>query len=135
VKKQSIITAVIVAVVLLGGGAGAYYLTQNNTPAASEKTENNAETADKTSDFTFENNVLTFKGKEGVTAEEILKEYPGVVMTGSGEMAYVTSVNDIVPNPDNEYWSFNINDEPSMVGVGSYVTKDGDIMTLQISTF
>lgn len=135
-KKQSIITIAIAAILVLGGGAGAFYLAQNNGSSnQSEQTQKTNDSTNKTVNFVFENNVLTFNGKDGVTAETILKDYPEVVMSGEGEMAYITSVNGIVPNPDNEFWSFNINGEPSMVGVGSYVSKDSDIMTLQISTF
>jgi len=129
--NKKIVALVIGVLVLVGGGAGAYYLTQNNT--ASNNQSQTAKTSEEKA--TWIDNVLTYKGQDGKTALELLEQSATIVKSGEGEMAYITSINNLAANPSNEYWSFNVNGTPASVGAGSYVTKSTDTITWKISTF
>lgn len=78
---------------------------------------------------------LTYKGSEGKTALELLRNKAQIVTSGEGENAFVTSINGVIADSSKEYWSLSINGEPSMVGAGSYITKDGDVIKWDLITF
>lgn len=43
--------------------------------------------------------------------------------------AFVTSINNYLPDISKEFWSFKINGELSMVGVSDYAVQEGDVLT------
>lgn len=77
-----------------------------------------------------------YSGEEGKTALELLQEKTAVEMNGSGEMAFITSINGRrADDGAREFWSFWVNGEMAQVGAGSYVTKDDDIIEWKIATY
>lgn len=71
---------------------------------------------------------LAYKGEDGKTALALLQEKATVEISGTGEMAFVTSINGYKPDVKKEYWSFYINGKASQVGAGSYQTKNTDLI-------
>lgn len=132
-KKQTIIYAVISAVVLCGAIAGGFYLydqSNNSKKSDTVKTENTSK-----QELTG-NETVSYQGEEGKTALELLQQNATVVTSGEGVNAFVTTINDrLADSSKNEFWEFKINGTAATVGAGSYVTKDTDTITWQISTF
>lgn len=81
------------------------------------------------------NNELTYKGKDGITALVLLQDNATIVTSGTGEMAYVTTINGVTANPKNQYWQLFLNDKSASVGAGSLVTKSTDTITWKLSSF
>lgn len=130
-RKRTIIY-IIGALVLVGVIATAGYYYQSNVN--SNKAEQSKQQAlDKTS--ATKKNGITYKGKDGVTALELLEQNAKIVASGTGKNAFVTSINGTAANPKNQYWSFNVNGVAAVVGAGSYVTKKSDIITWKLASF
>lgn len=81
------------------------------------------------------NSELTYKGKDGITALVLLQENATIVTKGTGEMAYITTINGVTANPKNQYWQLFLNDKSASVGAGSLVTKSTDTITWKLSSF
>lgn len=126
--KKRIILSVIGLVLLAGLSAGTVYLKQSG--AQNNQTNTQQETPK------VNNRELTYQGKDGATALDLLKQNATIESTGEGSMAYVTSINNVKPDSSkNEFWSFSVNGTPATVGAGSYVTKSTDTITWKIDTF
>jgi len=69
---------------------------------------------------------ITYRGQNNVTALQILERRYRIETSGTGENAFVTSINGVRSDSTKNYWSFSINDEPATVGAGSYVTNNHD---------
>lgn len=126
--KQQIIAAVaIVLLIIAAVAAGMYYNQSVNTPApiAIQKAEKPS----------LINNTLTYQGKDGVTALTLLQENATIVISGTGENAFVTSINDVAANPSNQYWQLFVNGKSSTVGAGSLITKSTDTIKWELSSF
>jgi hypothetical protein len=102
-----------------------------------------------------ENTVRTYKANltinDGVTTTSLdASQYVGksvlvatqdatggkVTMTGSGENAFVTSINDSTADKNKrEFWELFVNGLSSQVGAGSYIIKDGDQIEWHINKF
>lgn len=79
---------------------------------------------------------ITYKGQAGVTALALLQKAAKVEMTGTGDMAYVTSINGTAADSaKKQYWEFDINGAAATVGAGSYVSKDDDTITWKLSSY
>ena len=128
-KKQHIVIASIVALLLIGVGAVTINVTQNNS------TTNATAKVETTKAHLNNKQELAYSGKTGSTALALLQEYSTAETTGTGEMAYVTSIDGLAANPSNQYWAFLVNGEMASVGAGSFITKDTDIITWKLSSF
>lgn len=131
-KKQNIIS-IAIGILLIGGliGGGTYfYYQQNQTKNETTETKKNVDTSSETNNDT----TVSYNGKNGSTALELLQSRADVVTSGTGENAFVTSINGKVPN-EKQYWAFYINDKAATVGAGSYVTKDSDTILWKLESF
>jgi len=129
--NKKIIAIIVIVLIIIGGGIGVYALAQNNNLVTKKPAAVVA--INRT---TWENNVLTIKASEAKTALKMLQQNATIATTGTGENAYVTSVNGVSADAaKNEFWEFDVNGASASVGVGSYITKIGDTITLKISTF
>lgn len=125
------IVSIIAAVLLVGLVATGIYLYQSGI--IFPKTEQSVQGVINT---TASNKELTYKGKDGITALALLEQTAKIEMSGTGEMAFVNSINDVAADSaKNEYWAFEINGQPAEVGAGSYITKDNDTITWKLSSF
>ncbi|MEI6228779.1 MAG: DUF4430 domain-containing protein [Candidatus Saccharibacteria bacterium] len=124
-KKQVAIYIGIV-VVLIGLIAGGFYLYQSNT----KKSEPTPVAVETTPSATWENNILTYNGKDGVTAEDLAKQSATITKDQYGMVA---SINGIA-STGNQYWQFNINGVSSSEGAGSYITKSNETITWKLSS-
>jgi hypothetical protein len=121
--KKRIIVSIVIALLIIGAIAtGVYYNQSVSVPAQQAVHVTN----DKE---------LTFKGKDGVTALVLLNQAAKIETSGTGEMAYVTSINGVAANPKNQYWQLLVNGKSASVGAGSLVTKNSDTITLKLSSF
>ena len=121
--KKRIIVSIVIALLIIGAIAtGVYYNQSVSVPAQQAVHVTN----DKE---------LTFKGKDGVTALVLLSQAAKIETSGTGEMAYVTSINGVTANPKNQYWQLLVNGKSASVGAGSLVTKNSDTITLKLSSF
>mgnify|MGYP000962723660 CR=1 FL=1 len=128
-KKLIIIIASVI--ILICGGIGVYAVTNNNK--SNDQTQSTVTQKNKA---TWDNNILTLKAEESKNALELLQQNATIVTKGTGANAYVTSVNGVTTDATkNEYWEFDVNGAMATLGVGSYVTKPDDILTLKISSF
>ena len=128
ISKQHIILAIAAVFLIVAAvTAGVYY--NRSTSAA------NPVVIEKATKPELVNNTLTYPGKDGVTALALLQQNATIVTSGTGEMAYVTSIDGVVANPTNQYWEFLVNDISASVGAGSYVSKSTDTITWKLSSF
>jgi len=128
--KKQITIYISVALIVIGTIIGSFWVYQLFTTKSEPtkittkicNTDNNGKT-------------ITYKGKEGSTALVLLQENCATETKGNGESAYITKINGIEANSSNEFWSFKINGEMAQVGAGSYITKDADTITWELSSF
>ncbi len=126
-KQQIILAIAAVVLIVVAVAAGVYY---NQSISAA-----NPIVIEKVAKPELVNNTLTYKGKDGITALALLQENATILTSGTGEMAYVTSIDGVAANPSNQYWEFLINNVSSSVGAGSYTTKSTDTITWKLSSF
>jgi len=125
-KKQVLIYIAIV-VIAIGAIGGGFYLYQSNT----KKPEPTPVVVESTPSATWENNILTYNGKDGVTAEDLIKQ---VATITKDQYGMVASINGVAAT-GNQYWQFNINGASSNEGAGTYITKSTETITWQLSSF
>ncbi len=123
-KKSLVISLGAVFLLAVAGGAGVAYFVSNQPKTATVQT---SPAAPKVQSPT-KDKVTTYYGVKDKTALELLQKYTVVKMTGTGESAFVTSIDGVAADKTN-YWSFNVNGVPATVGAGSYVTKTTDKIT------
>ncbi len=127
-NKNKLIAAIVIVLLIIGTIAtGVYYNQSINTAQTLEKNTTSKK-------IELVNNVLTYSGKDNTTALVILQEVATVEMTGTGENAYVTSINGVKAS-GNQYWELSSNGESASVGAGSLITKNTDTITWKLSSF
>jgi hypothetical protein len=133
-KKTQLIIAGALALLVIGGGATAYIVTQDNDTKSTEQSIQ--KTDDQVKVLSSSAEEFSYQGQDGKTALELLQKATTTVMKGEGEFAYVTSINGTeADSTKNQYWSFLINDEMSMVGAGSYTTNSSDVIKWELASF
>lgn len=120
-KKRIIILAVAIIAITGTIGAG-FYFQQPSFLFSQVKTTNSGKT-------------ISYEGKDGVTALELLGQKTEIKTNGTGENAFVTTINGITADSASQYWAFDVNGKAATVGAGSYITKDGDTITWTLTTF
>lgn len=126
--KQQIIAAIAAVILVIAAIAtGVYYSQSIKTTAPI--------TLNETVKPKLINNTLTYTGKDGVTALTLLQQNATIVTSGTGEMAYVTTINGVTANPTNQYWQLFLNGKSASVGAGSLVTKSTDTIKWELSSF
>lgn len=122
--KKKIIIVAIVVLALIGIGTGTMYFS--HTGIFSVETEEVQKTdTDKP---------ISYKGIDGKTALELLEKNYTVVKSGAGVNSFVTSINGVSANPSTQYWAFKIDGKTAIVGAGSYITKNSDTITWELTS-
>lgn len=113
-------TLVVSAVVLIGAiGGGIWYRQTNQTPPAKQAaTQTAVVTPQKTES-------ISYKGEDGKTALELLKNHAQVQTKTSSIGEYVTAINGN-DGGGKKYWLFFVDGKESSVGAGAYITKAGE---------
>jgi len=124
-KKRTIMYIGIAAVLIGIIGTTVYYYKPFET-AQTNQQEVLGETT---------NQGITYKGKNGVSALSLLKQNAKIETSGTGEMTFVTTINDITADPNSEYWQLNVNDKSASVGAGSYITTDAETISWKLVKF
>ncbi|MGO3814627.1 MAG: DUF4430 domain-containing protein [Cellulosimicrobium funkei] len=140
-RPLTALTAVLLTAGLLAGCSSADEpaadTTSTSTATAGE--ESSAPADDTTDDESGDDEdapELSYEGREGATALDLLLEAdPSAQVTGEGENAFVTAIDGVAADPDSEFWALYVNDEMATVGAGSLETKDGDEITWKLETF
>lgn len=127
-KKQTIALSIIGLVLVTGMASSTILINQAKDKAKASNAQTNA------SNIANEKTV-TYKGQEGKTALELLKNTAKVETSGTGENSFITTINGIAANSKNEYWSYTINGILASVGAATYITKDSDIIKWAITSF
>lgn len=125
-KKQIILIIAAVVLIVAAIATGIYY-----SQSAKTVTANTAAIVSATPESNWENNVLTYKGKDGVTAEELIGQFATITKDKYGMVA---TINGVAPT-GNQYWQFNINGESSNEGAGTYITKSSETITWKLASF
>ena len=126
-KKQIII--IVASVLVIVGLSVGGIMWVNNTKSTTKAAQTTTTTEQPTTS-------ITYKGQAGVTALALLQKAAKVEMTGTGDMAYVTSINgSVADSAKKQYWEFDVNGAAATVGAGSYVTKDNDSITWKLSSY
>lgn len=74
--------------------------------------------------------------EEEKTSLDLLQKSSSVTMKGSGENAFVTTINGIEASEKKKtYWAFYINDKLAEVGVGSYKLVNGDKIQWKLENY
>ncbi|MEI7689414.1 MAG: DUF4430 domain-containing protein [Candidatus Saccharibacteria bacterium] len=128
-KKQVLIYIGIV-VLLIGLIGGGFYIYQSTN----QKAEPAPVVATKTCPTSDEGRTITYNGKEGVSALDLLNQTCDTLSSGTGASAFVTTIDGITAGA-KEFWSFEVNGEMAAVGAGSLITKDGDTIVWKLTTF
>ena len=123
-KKRTIIY--LVSAILLVGiiGTTFYYFQSTKT----------AQTEQKVLGENVNKDVI-YKGQDGVTALALLEKNAKIVTSGSGNMAFVATINGVTANPKSEYWQFSVDGKSASVGAGSYITKNTETISWKLVSF
>jgi hypothetical protein len=80
---------------------------------------------------------VSYLGREGLTALDYLLQLdPSAFADGEGANAFVTTIGGrAADDAKHEFWAFYVNGEQAQVGAGSYVMKDGDVITWKLETY
>ncbi len=123
--KNRLLISIVVAVIAVTGVGAAYAVTHQTKSAVAVVAAP-----------VVKNDTVTYQGVAGKTALELLQSNATAITSGTGEMAFVASINGrSADTAKKEFWSFNINDVSSKVGAGSYITKDTDTILWKIETY
>ncbi|KLN34467.1 hypothetical protein M768_15140 [Cellulosimicrobium cellulans F16] len=145
-RPLTALTAVLLTAGLLAGCSSTDEPeTDATTSTASEETSAPAddatddvtdEASDDESGDTDDAPELSYEGRAGTTALDLLLEAdPSAQVTGEGENAFVTAIDGVAADPDSEFWALYVNGEMATVGAGSLETEDGDEITWKLETF
>jgi hypothetical protein len=125
--KKRIIILIVSAVLLIGVVTTGVILYQKGIifPSSSKTQVEPAKVAK-----------ITYKGQDHFTALLLLQNTAKVKTSGTGTMAFVTTINGIkADSSKNQYWAFEVNGKTATVGAGSYITKKGDTITWELKTY
>lgn len=124
----------ILALVLAGiVGFGAYSMygsnaVSNNDGAVvqeQEQTENQSATESEI-EFSQDGETVTYGGRDGETALEVLKSLTTVETEDSDFGEFVVAINGVKADADKEFWAFYVNGEQAKEGAGTYESSDED---------
>jgi hypothetical protein len=129
-KKASIILLVFLVFLF-----GLNFLTSNNssrqTQGFSQEIYANLKIVSQGNTQSFD--ISAFVGK---TALEATESKIKVIKSGSGENAFITSINGYsADNQKREFWELTINGSEALVGAGSYLIKNHDEIQWKIDNY
>lgn len=120
-KILTVITGLVVAII-----ASTALVVSTNQPkvevSVSETGKQNVHAAQVQSDR------IEYKGQDGKTALELLKQKTEVITKQSSYGEYVDSINGLSGGSQGKYWSFYVNGAMASVGAGDYTTKSSDVI-------
>lgn len=79
--------------------------------------------------------VISYYGKDGKTALDLLEQGGEAVIAGSGINAHVASINGITADLQTQYWEFMVNGKAATTSASNYVTKSSDVITWELASF
>lgn len=136
-KGNSYIISFLLILFILGAGYISYNLFAKSQPIPSSSQpvapiEISVSPQTQTPTIVL-SNYVSYKGKTGKNALQLLKEKATVEQDSSG---LVVAINGRSANlSKNEYWAFYVNGKLSTVGPAEYQTKDEDSIEWKIENF
>ncbi len=124
----------ILALALVGIiGFGAYSMNEENTAgnddnvAVQEQEESEGQNAAENEiEFSQDGETVTYNGRDGQTALEVLRSLTTVETEDSDFGEFVVAINGVQADTDKEFWAFYVNGEQANEGAGTYESSDGD---------
>jgi hypothetical protein len=134
-RRRTTVRAVLVAVILALGLFGG--CAQGAPAAPADDRQSVAASASAALTVNPDGTGVSYPGVAGMTALERLQQLdPQAFASGEGENAFVTTIGGrAADDSKREYWAFYVNSELAQVGAGSYVMKDGDVITWKLETY
>lgn len=121
--QKILVTITLLVLLLIGSGTTLVaWRMHNQKPAPSRAVAADHTTATKPAAITH----LSYKGVEGKTALDLLKQHATVVTKDSSYGPYVDSINGVAGGTSGKYWTFYVNGAQAQVGAGAYVTHGTD---------
>ena len=122
-----ILLSIVVAVALLGGATAVVWDNRAEHDANKAKVATAQQTPAASQDVkAASTKEVSYKGEEGKTALELLRQHATVVTKDSSYGPYVDSIGGVKGGTDGKYWMFYVNGQQATVGANDYVTKAGD---------
>jgi hypothetical protein len=122
VRNLNSITLLTGAIVLAAlGVAGVFWVSQKEPAKTSAQTTQQPKQEDRASAA-----YVSYKGKDGKTALDLLNSNAAVEAKDSSYGPYVDSINGVKGGTDGKYWAFYVNGEMATVGADAYQTKTGE---------
>ncbi len=136
-QKMKNFKKLLLLLLVLAGIFGIYFLNNQKTQNLPSPTPSATETLNTT--FSIKNgdsqsiDISSFIGK---TVLEATQNFAEVEKTGSGENAYITSINGVSADPKKrEFWELVLNGKPAETGAGSIIIKRGDQIEWRINNY
>lgn len=115
-KKLIYVGSAVLALAILFTGYKTQYLPRHQSALVLEQKE------------------VSYQGKEGQSAFDLLKSKYKVESTSSSLGEMVTAIEG-VKQTDKEFWLYEVNGKQPDVGADKYVTKNGDQIKWQLKGF
>lgn len=127
-SKNKLIIVLVALFITLGCSAWAlssYQSKQDNTNQPSTSSIQDTPKAE------LGRTEISYRAKPGVSSLDQLKsEAKNVIIVENSEFGdYVDSIEGHKGSVNGYYWSFYINGEMAQVGAGTYIQKEGDLIT------
>lgn len=131
----------IVCLIIIGLGLFVNYqsITTPTIKGAYNKTSNNGiklVVFQKIGNISSEQPFIEYIVDEENTALDLLQKSNIVELQGSGQNAFITTINNVKADPNKkEFWGFYVNGKLSSVGAGSYQLKINDNIEWKINKY
>lgn len=119
----------IIAVVLLVIVIGVIIIATKNRPESNLGTP---PTSEEVAAIDSAKIIVSYQGKDGKTAYDLLKEQYTVVADETAFGPMVKSINDEA-STDSTFWTYKVNNELATVGSHEYTTKSTDTITWELT--
>lgn len=131
--SKKILLAVLVLVLAGVIGLGVYSMNTDNASSnegnvsvqEQEQLESQNEAEDEI-EFSQDGRTVTYSGRDGETALEVLESLTTVETEDSDFGEFVVAINGVQADTDKEFWAFYVNGEQASEGAGTYESSDED---------
>jgi competence protein ComGF len=114
---KQLVTLLVVAMLAVGAW---FIFSKNPSQELSQSTTNVQHESTNNA-----NEIISYKGKEGISALKLLERSYQVETKDTNGQSYVTTINNKTSD-SSHFWSFYINSNLAPVGADQYITKDTD---------
>lgn len=124
-SKLLLMLAVLLVVIGVGGLILTGGSSSNNATLGEPTNSSSVKTEDSAVVVSEDGTMVTYQGKDGRSALELLKDKTQTQTEDSSFGEYVVSING-KDGGGQKYWLFYVNGQPATVGASDYITKNND---------